>query len=100
MLAVDRWRAEYREDFKEWLDAWAEFEALHALAVYAFEHPDSTFPELVGDATIFEARELRHPLLTEDVCVGNDFFLNEASRFYLISGSNRPERARCYEPSG
>jgi hypothetical protein len=88
VLAIDRWRQRYREDLKGWFDAWAEFEALHALAVYAFEHPECTFPELAGDATVFEAKELGHPLLAEDVCVGNDFFLNEASRFYLISGSN------------
>jgi hypothetical protein len=88
VLAVDRWRGKHQEDFKGWLDAWAEFEALHALGVYASEHPKYIFPELVDAAAVFEARELGHPLLAEDVCVGNDFFLNDASRFYLVSGSN------------
>ena len=88
VLAVDRWRGAHQEDFKGWLDAWADFEALHALAVYAVEHPKCTFPELVGDTTVFEAKELGHPLLGEDVCIGNDFFLSAASPFYLISGSN------------
>jgi MutS domain V len=88
VLAIDRWRGRYRQDLKDWLAAWAEFDALCALALYAFEHPECVFPELVDEAPTFEAKGLRHPLLAKEVCVGNDFFLNEASRFYLISGSN------------
>ncbi|HUZ97378.1 MAG TPA: hypothetical protein VMU57_20940 [Edaphobacter sp.] len=87
-LAVDRWRSQYQEDFIGWLDAWAEFEALNALAGYAYEQPGCVFPELAEGASTFEAKQLGHPLLPVDVCVGNDVLLNHRSRLYLVSGSN------------
>jgi hypothetical protein len=88
VLAVEQWRAEHQEDLKSWLDAWAEFDALNALACYAYEHPTAVFPELVGGVAVLEANRLGHPLLAEDVCVGNDVILNGTTRFYLVSGSN------------
>ncbi len=88
VMAVERWRAEHQEDLKSWLDAWAEFDALNALACYAYEHPTAVFPELVDGVPVFEANALGHPLLAEDVCVGNDVALDAASHFYVVSGSN------------
>ncbi len=88
VLAVERWRAEHQEDLKSWLDAWAEFDALNALACYAYEHPTAVFPELQDGVPLLEASALGHPLIADDVCVGNDVALNGASRFYLVSGSN------------
>lgn len=88
VLAVERWRSEHQNDLKSWLDAWAEFEALNALACYAYEHPTAVFPELTNQSAVLEAKNLGHPLLAENVCVGNDVTLNETTRFYLVSGSN------------
>ena len=47
VFATDRWRTKHQYEFREWLDIWAEFEALQALALYAFEHPQCIFPKLV-----------------------------------------------------
>jgi len=88
VLAVEQWRAEHQHNFKSWLDAWAEFEALQALGTYAYERPDCTFPEFVEGQPNMEAEQLGHPLLGNDVCVCNDVSLNRTSRFYLVSGSN------------
>ena len=88
VLAAERWRAVHGRDFEDWLDAWAEFEALNALGCYAWEHPEYEFPELVEGGGRFEAEGLGHPLLPRTGCVGNDVALNEATAFYLISGSN------------
>ena len=88
VLAVERWRAEHRSDFENWLDAWSEFEALNALACYAFEHPEDVFPELVDGRSRFESRGMGHPLIPREQCVGNDVALNELTAFYVVSGSN------------
>lgn len=87
-LAVDRWRKQNGEDFLLWLDAWAEFDALNALACYAYEHPRDIFPELLDGAARMEAISLCHPLLSANRCTGNDVSLNDGTKFYLISGSN------------
>jgi hypothetical protein len=87
-LAIERWKTRHGKHLRAWLDAWAEFEALNALACYAYEHPDDVFPEMLDGVTEFEAAGLGHPLLQESVCVRNDFHLNTEHKFYLVSGSN------------
>jgi DNA mismatch repair ATPase MutS len=87
-FALERWRAAHQEALTRWLDVWAEFEALNALAGYAYEHPAYIFPEILEGEARFEAINIGHPLLAEDRCVGNDVLLHDALRFYLISGSN------------
>ena len=88
MLGVERWRAGHQRDFEEWLNDWAEFEALNAMACYAFEHPDNTFPQLLDGGARFEVKGLCHPLLPPNRGVGNDVALNDSTAFYVISGSN------------
>lgn len=86
-MAIERWRRNYEERLRTWLRAWSEFEALNALASYAFENPENTFPEFTGE-TCFTAAELGHPLLPREACVVNDVELTAAHPFYVVSGSN------------
>jgi hypothetical protein len=88
VFAVDRWRTRNRGEFLQWIDAWAEFDALNALACYAYEHPRDIFPELLDGSVRFEAVSLCHPLLDAGTCCGNSVALNDDTKFYLISGSN------------
>lgn len=88
VLAIERWRARYQKKFERLLDAWAEFEALSALAGYAYEHPGDVFPDLIDERAHFEAREMGHPLLSDRTCVTNDVALDDSMRFYIVSGSN------------
>ena len=88
-MAIENWRSTNRSDLLAWLEAWGEFEALSALACYAFERQETTsFPELTDKGHVFEAQGLGHPLLSSEECVCNDFALNSSSRFYVISSSN------------
>jgi DNA mismatch repair ATPase MutS len=87
-MAVEKWRRKHGESLRAWLAAWAEFEALNALAAYGYENPDHTFPELVENEACFAALDLGHPLLPQASCVANDIQLNHESPFYIVSGSN------------
>lgn len=84
-LAIEAWRLRHREDLAVWLNAWAEYEALNALACYAYENPEDSWPEL--GVSGFAAEDLGHPLLLAAACVRNDVALGEC-RFYVVSGSN------------
>lgn len=88
ILAMDSWRAACQNDFPGWVDAWAEFEALQAIAGYAFEQPGCIFPELIESGPVFEAEQLGHPLIEASRCVRNGVAFNDHSRFYLVTGSN------------
>ena len=88
VLAIEKWRAAHQKDFEDWLDAWAEFEALNALACYAYEHPEDAFPDLLDGDARFEAEGLCHPLLARAFSVGNNIAFNDSTAFWVISGSN------------
>ena len=86
-IRINQWKLEHAPALRLWLAAWADFDALNALATYAFEHPNNTYPEFIeAPMPAFEANALTHPLLPH--AVANDVSLNEAQRFDLISGSN------------
>jgi DNA mismatch repair ATPase MutS len=87
-MAIEQWRKEHAESLKLWLGAWAEFEALNALAAYSYENPDHTFPEFRSGAAHFDAREMGHPLLAHGSCIANDVDLSRKCPFYVVSGSN------------
>jgi hypothetical protein len=100
VLAIERWRATHQEQLKEWIDIWAEFEALNAIACYAWENPSDTFPEFINGSTMFEAQSLGHPMLPSDKCVRNDLALNDTARFYVLSGSNMAGKSTLLEAVG
>ena len=87
-LRIEAWRLLVGRRIPGWLEALAEFEALCALAGYAFEHPDDPFPELVEQGPLLEAEGLGHPLLRDDDCIRNTMVLNARQRILMVSGSN------------
>jgi hypothetical protein len=100
VLAVERWRASYQEQLKEWVSSWAEFEALNAIACYAWEHPHDVFPELTSVEVSYEAEGLGHPLLPASRCVRNSVTLNDSARFYILSGSNMAGKSTLLKAVG
>jgi len=87
-FAIEAWRLRCGPFVVGWLEAFGEFEALCALAGYAYEHPDDPFPEVVERATVLECDELRHPLLLRSSCVPNSIRLGNELQLLLVSGSN------------
>ncbi|QDV33047.1 MutS-related protein [Tautonia plasticadhaerens] len=91
-LAVERWRGRSGPSIGRWLDAVGQFEALCALASYAFERPDDRLPELVPEAggPLLDARSIGHPLIPAHQVVRNDVTLGgpDGPRVLLVSGSN------------
>lgn len=88
VLAIERWRGRHQEQLREWIDIWAEFEALNAIACYTWENPHDTFPEVSGRETFLRMQGAGHPLLPTNKCIRNDVELNQSERFWILSGSN------------
>ncbi len=87
-IAAEGWKRRFGPAIRGWLAAVGEFEALAALAGYAWEHPGDVMPEFVSDAPCFEAENLAHPLLPEAHAVGNDLALGRQLQLLMISGPN------------
>src|SRR5258708_14443217 len=73
-----------------WLRRLGEIEALSSLAGYAFERPSDPFPEILPASAPaqVQAEGLKHPLIVETRCVGNDVSLGPHRRLLVVSGSN------------
>lgn len=87
-FAIEAWRAEHGRNIQDWLAAVGELEALGSFAGYAFEHPADVFPEIVEADTVFDGKDLRHPLLPGDRCIANSVQLNRERQLLIVSGSN------------
>ena len=87
-LALEVWRAASGDAVRRWLSTIGEYEALCALASYAYEHPDDPFAEIVDAGPCFDGEGLGHPLIVRQRCVPNDIRLGDALRLLVVSGSN------------
>jgi DNA mismatch repair ATPase MutS len=87
-VAIDSWRVHTGPAIAGWLAAVGEFEALGALAAYAFENPGDPFPDVRDGPALYDGEGLGHPLIPESVCVRNDVRLGGDLRVLLVSGSN------------
>ena len=86
--AVESWRARCGPRVEDWLTVIGEFEALAALAGYAYEHPDDPFPEISDDGPVFDGADLCHPLIPASRGVANSVRLGPGLRLLVVSGSN------------
>jgi DNA mismatch repair ATPase MutS len=93
-MAVQRWRRAHGGRVRVWLETVAEFEALSSLSGYRYEHACDPFPDIVAARderearTLFEGRELGHPLLPASGMVRNDVHLSGGTQLLVVSGSN------------
>jgi hypothetical protein len=88
VFAAERWQREFGSSIRGWLDAVGEFEALTALAGFAYEHPEYVFPEFADEGPLFEAEGFAHPLLPDHNAVTNNLRLGDGLQLILLSGPN------------
>lgn len=87
-FAIEAWRVTAGPAIARWLDVVGEFEALCALASYAYENPRDPFPEIVSEGPLFAGEGIGHPLIPLNQCVRNDVHLGSDLRLLVVSGSN------------
>ena len=87
-FAIEAWRRASGRRIARWLEIVGQFEALCALAGFAYENPDDPFPEIVTDGVCYDGDALGHPLIPEPMCVRNDLHLCGDLRLIIVSGSN------------
>ena len=71
----------------DWLEVWADLEALSALRIFAYLNPDYTRPQFETSRMTFTATSLGHPLIGHELRVCNDFAI-DANQVTMITGSN------------
>jgi hypothetical protein len=99
--AIERWRGVAGPAIARWLHVVGQFEALCALAGYAYENPDDPFPEIMADVgPCYDGEQLGHPLLPASRCVRNDLRLMDGLRVLIVSGSNMSGKSTFLRTAG
>lgn len=88
VVLLERWKLQAGTRVRAWLGALGDFEALSALAALAHAEPRWAFPRIDGNAPLYEAQDLAHPLLSATARVGNDIAVGPPGSFLLVTGSN------------
>ena len=88
VFRAEKWQQEFGPHIRTWLDAVGEFEALTAVASYAFEHPADVLPEFTEARPLFEVVQMTHPLLPAGKAVRNDVRLGDGLQLMVLSGPN------------
>jgi len=108
--ACESWRRRHGRQFRDWVDAVGEMEALLSLGGYSYEHPADPFPELVESGEpLFDATEVAHPLIPASTAVANTFVLGSIPspkdqaprpRVLIVSGSNMSGKSTLMRTAG
>ncbi len=84
---IEAWIETYQDQVAHWFDVISFFDAQNSLANYVFNHPKHCFPKIVSSTLVIDAKQLGHPLISEDKRVDNDFSIN-GTDFFIITGAN------------
>jgi len=84
---IEKWINKYHDQVEKWFEVIAFFDAQISLANYAFNHPKHSFPSIISNEVIMEARALGHPLIQENIRINNDFKIKN-NDFVIITGAN------------
>ncbi|MGB5942197.1 MAG: DNA mismatch repair protein MutS [Leeuwenhoekiella sp.] len=84
---IEQWISQHANEVGQWFAVIAFFDAYISLGNFRFNHPAYTFPKLVDEDLVFEAKQAAHPLLDPTKAVANDFIIN-SEEFFIITGAN------------
>lgn len=85
---LEKWKYHHKDDLIKWFVTLGKFDALNSLSTLSFNHPNWTFPEISKNDFEMHAHDLKHPLMQDDDCVGNDFTISERPHIKVITGAN------------
>ncbi len=84
---VEQWIAANANCVEDWFEVVTFFDAFNSLGVYAFNHPVFVFPQITSNSEIINAKNLGHPMLSEDKRVTSDVVINN-TQFFIVTGAN------------
>lgn len=84
---LEMWKKKHASQMKRWEETFLEWQVMVSLAAFTVEE-EVTCEVSWSAKQELDVKELKHPLLRQDICVPNDFQLSENQKIVLLTGSN------------
>lgn len=98
-IELERWKKRTGVNLEKWFAAIGEFESLSSLSLLRFDHPDWVMPKVYDCIHDYEARNIGHPLLSDERVV-NSFNVHVPCGVLLITGSNMSGKSTLLRTAG
>jgi hypothetical protein len=85
---LERWAARHGREVRRWIEVVGETEALAAMTELAWLNPGWSWPVLSENSDALTAREIGHPLISDQRRVANDVQIGPAGSVLIVTGSN------------
>lgn len=82
---LSKWKKENEHLVLSWFESLGIYESLQSLAILEQTYEQVVYPTMSNDLTI-EVADLKHPLMNQQLAIGNDFTLKQQAN--IITGSN------------
>jgi hypothetical protein len=86
--SLEEWKEESAHLLPEWLDLIGQTEAYISLANFSFNNQGYIYPHLNEDGTVLNAKEIGHPLISEEKRICNEFSIRNRGQIFIITGAN------------
>lgn len=83
-----QWKSDNSGELTKVFEHIGFLESMSALATWAYNHPQYTYPTISTDYMSLSSKEIEHPLIPKSQNVENDFTLDKADKVVIITGSN------------
>lgn len=87
-IKIEKWKTQYAEFIEDWFNQLSKIDELQSIAGFAFNFPESTFPEFVDNNFEVTATNVRHPFISIEENVGNPISIQGWKQFQIITGAN------------
>ncbi len=87
-IKIERWKNRYSTYMENWFVQLSAIDELNSFAGFAFNFPNSTFPEFSTKEFLIKGANITHPLIPVTECVGNDIIVDGWKQFQIITGAN------------
>jgi DNA mismatch repair ATPase MutS len=87
-IKIEKWKNRYTTYMENWFDQLSTMDELNSFAGFAFNFPNSTFPEFSTKDFKIRATNVTHPLISQKECIGNDITIDGWKQFQIITGAN------------
>ncbi len=88
MRKIEKWKNKHKDNFLKWIDVIGEFDAFISLALYSYNHPDYSFPEINDKGFAIAAENVGHPLINKNKLVTNNYKIENLPKVDLLTGAN------------